>query len=263
MVVLVDGVVHHWHLVPAITRRMRDTLYTSLLRNSSWSLSQLLLGKGRMDESPVYCRETNNHSLQQKMQFRICLTCMFWDCGWKPEYPEWTHADLQTPHRKVPRAWGWTRHFLTVGWQCYRPFLNCSTVLFLLFRNTQLSKLKTFNYSKEKGNWTVWVQEEFAGNIPARAPTEPHCVDEEAIGTGSEQHRWENTNAHLCPLCVLSECTPWSAADSSWPWVSCSAETAGSFFPLWTNCFNSISFFFFFASFTALSVHVHNKMVAE
>lgn len=96
MVVLVDGVVHHWHRVPAITRRMRDTLYTSLLGNSSkliqifffvclgfsilliltssalgrkdcWSLSQLLLGKGRMDELPVYCRETNNHSLQQKI----------------------------------------------------------------------------------------------------------------------------------------------------------------------------------------------------
>lgn len=81
MVVLVHGVVHHWHRVPAITRRMRDTLYTSLLRNSSkliqinsalgrqdcWSLSQLLLGKGRQDESPVYCRETNNHSLQQKI----------------------------------------------------------------------------------------------------------------------------------------------------------------------------------------------------
>lgn len=141
----------------------------------------------------------------ENLQFRICLTCMFWDCGWKPEYPEWTHADLQTPHRKVPRAWGWTRHFLTVGWQCYCPFLNCSTVLFLLFRNTQLSKLKTLNYGKEKGNWTVWVQEEFAGNVPARAPTEPHCLDEEAIGTGSEQHRWENTNAHLHPLCVLSD----------------------------------------------------------
>lgn len=35
MVVLVDGVVHHWHQVPAITRRMWDTLYTSLLRSAS------------------------------------------------------------------------------------------------------------------------------------------------------------------------------------------------------------------------------------
>lgn len=189
---------------------------------------------------------------------------MFWDCGTKPEYPEWTHADLHTPHRKVPRAWGWTRHFLTVGWQCYCPFFNCSAVLFLLFRNTQLSNWKTFNYNKEKGNWTLWIREGFAGNIPARAPAEPHCVDEEAIGTGSEHHRWESTNAHLRPRCVLSD---WARSMEHGGFVLTLGflfcwDSRKLFFPSGQTV--STAFFSFFcAYFTALSVHVHNKTVAE
>lgn len=293
---------NHWHRVIATTRQIRDTLDTSILRSLSESiyvfiycldvsilliysfstlapsalghkacrsLSQLLLGQGRMDELPVYRRERNSPSYQQKiLQFWICLTCMFWVGGRKPEYPEWTHADLQTPHRKVPRAWGWTRHFLTVGCRRYCSFFNCSPVLFLLFRNSQLSKWKTFNYDKEKGNWTLWIRDGFAGHIPAGAPAEPHCVDEEATGTGSEHHRWETTNAHLPALAASSptERTPWSTADSSWPWVSCSAETAGSFFfspPSGQTVSTAFFFFFFGAYFTTLSVHAHNKTVAE